>query len=265
MKTGIHAEYSMSTGSNPPYGASINYFLPEASTIKPTIFILNQQGDTIHRINGNGDKGVNRVWWNLAHDEIKLPSLKTKPDGKEFVKLDSLGNRNMFIYDLDIAPGLEAPRVKPGNYSVVLKVGNEILKANLLVIKDPNSGSNELNIDAQYIFGKSIYDELKHCLAMIEKMELKRANLISNASATSIDLEKKIYELESRLFDVHQTGARMDIFRNPAKIFERMLTIGKESIANGADFPPTSQQRTVFASLKEELKKVEQEYNQLVK
>jgi hypothetical protein len=255
----------MSTGSNPPYGASINYYLPEATTSKPSIFILNQQGDTIQRINGTGDKGVNRVWWNLAHDEIKLPYLKTKPDGKEFVKLDSLGNRNMFIYDLDIAPGLEAPRVKPGTYTVVLRVGNEIQKGNLLVIKDPNSGSSELNISAQYVFGKNLYDEIKNCLALVEKMEIKRASLISSASTASIDLEKKILELESRLIDVHQTGARMDIFRNPARVFERLLSIGKESIANGADFPPTSQHKMVFALLKEELKKVEQEYILLMK
>jgi hypothetical protein len=171
----------------------------------------------------------------------------------------------MFIYDLDIAPGLDAPRVKPGTYTVVLKVGNEIQKGNLLVIKDPNSGSSELNISAQYIFGKSLYDEIKHCLALVEKMEIKRASLISNASTTSIDLEKKILDLESRLIDVHQTGARMDIFRNPARVFERLLSIGKESIANGADFPPTSQHKMVFSLLKEELKKVEQEYNLLMK
>ena len=265
MKTGIHAESSMSTGSNPPYGASINYFLPEESASKPELFILNERGDTIQHIKGPGDKGVNRVWWNLAHDEIKLPYLKTKPDGKEFVKLDSLGNRNIFIYDLDIAPGLQAPRVKPGNYTVVLKAGNEIQKANLLVIKDPNSGSSELNIGAQYVFGKNLYDEIKHCLTLVEKMEIKRASLIYSASTTSINLEKKILELESRLIDVHQTGARMDIFRNPARVFERLLSIGKESIANGADFPPTSQQKAVFSLLKDELKKVEQEFNLVVK
>jgi len=63
--------------------------------------------------------------------------------------------------------------------------------------------------------------------------------------------------------DIHQTGARMDIFRNPAKVFERMLSIGKESIANGADFPPTAQQRLVFNKLKDKMTVIEKKYREM--
>lgn len=263
MKTGIHAEASMSTGMNPPYGASINYFLPEELKVKPRLFVLNQQGDTIQHITATGDKGINRVWWNLAHDEIKLPSLKTKPRGKDFVKLDSAGNRNMFIYDLDIAPGLEAPRIIPGNYTIVLLADGIKQQQTVSVLKDPSSASTVNDIIAQYSFGKSLYNEIKHCLALIEKMEIKRAELLKDGSTASVELENKIYTLESSLFDIHLTGARMDIFRNPAKILERLLSIGKESITNGADFPPTTQHRAVFNSLKDQLKKVEDQYKAL--
>jgi hypothetical protein len=55
----------------------------------------------------------------------------------------------------------------------------------------------------------------------------------------------------------------MDIFRNPAQILERMLSIGKESMTNGADFPPTTQHRAVFNALKAKMKEVENEYNKL--
>jgi photosystem II stability/assembly factor-like uncharacterized protein len=263
MKTGIHAEASMSTGMNPPYGASINYFLPEKLKTKPMLVVLNQKGDTIQHITGTGDHGINRVWWNLAHDEIKLPSLKTKPRGKDFVKLDSAGNRNMFIYDLDIAPGLEAPRITPGNYTIVLLADGIKQQQTVSVLKDPSSTSTVNDIIAQYSFGKSLYNEIKHCLALIEKMEIKRAELLKDGSTASIELENKIYTLESSLFDIHLTGARMDIFRNPAKILERLLSIGKESITNGADFPPTTQHRAVFNSLKDQLKKVEDQYKAL--
>jgi hypothetical protein len=263
MKTGIHAEYTMSTGSNPPYGASINYFLPDSIKEVVNIFVLNNVGDTIQHIKGSNEKGINRVWWNLAHDEIVLPKLKTIPDNKSFVKLDSNGNRNMFIYDLDIAPGLESPRVPPGTYTVVLKAGDVIQKSILQVLIDPNSKSKQADILAQYQYGKDLYKNIKQCLSIIEKMEIKRALLLKEATAASLAMDKKILDLEKQLFDVHLTGARMDIFRNPAQILERMLSIGKESMTNGADFPPTTQHQAVFNALKAKMKEVENEYNKL--
>ena len=263
MKAGTHAEYTMASGSNPPYGASINYFLPEDLKEDPSIYILNSHGDTIQHLKGIKEKGINRVWWNLAHEQIELPLLKTKPVNKSFVNLDSTGSRTMFIYDLDIAPGLQAPRIPPGTYTVVLKAGNMILKDRLNVLKDPNINSSLVDINLQYQHGMELYNSIKHCLSIISDMENKRAALIKEDSMASLEKEKKIYALESELMDIHQTGARMDIFRNPAKVFERMLSIGKESIANGADFPPTAQQRLVFNKLKDKMTVIEKKYREM--
>ena len=263
MKAGTHAEYTMASGSNPPYGASINYFLPEDLKEDPSIYILNSHGDTIQHLKGIKEKGINRVWWNLAHEQIELPLLKTKPVNKSFVNLDSTGSRTMFIYDLDIAPGIQAPRIPPGTYVVALKAGNIILKDRLNILKDPNINSSLVDINLQYQHGMELYNSIKHCLSIISDMENKRAVLIKEASRSSLEKEQKIYALESELMDIHQTGARMDIFRNPAKVFERMLSIGKESIANGADFPPTAQQRLVFNKLKDKMTVIEKKYREM--
>jgi hypothetical protein len=48
---------------------------------------------------------------------------------------------------------------------------------------------------------------------------------------------------------VHATGARQDIFRSPAQLLERFLTISKESISGGSDFRPTDQHREVYSLL----------------
>lgn len=263
MKTGIHAENSFSTGSNPPYGASIHYFLPQSMKLKPAIYILNMAGDTIQTLVGTNEKGINRVWWNLSHETIILPPLLTKPLDKAFVKLDSAGKRAMFIYDLDIAPGLDAPRVPPGKYTVVLKAGDSIQKKSLTVQKDPNAKSSDAAIMAQYRFGKELYKQIKICLQLIKEMEVKRDSLLKQASTSSVTLEQKIYNVEKELFEIHQTGARMDVFRNPARILERMLSISKESLKMGSDFPPTEQQLAVFKQLKEQLQQVNAAYVKL--
>ena len=261
-KTGIHSESSMVTGKNPPYGASINYFLPDTTGIKPLVIILNAKGDTIKKITGTLNKGVNRVWWDLAHEDLVLPSLKTIPDNKDFVKLDKEGNRRMFIYDLDIGPGLDPIRVPAGLYTVVLKAGSTIQKQKLTVLKDPNIKSNDIDIQAQYALGLDLNNQINKCLMLIDTIETRRAQFLKEGSASSVAQEKILYDIEKQLFDVHLTGARMDIFRNPAKILERMLTIRKESQTYGADFPPTMQQKEVFAALKSQLEKIEKAFLQ---
>ena len=262
-KTGIHAESSMVTGQNPPAGASINYYLAEEVKDKPSIIILNQQGDTINKITGSKKKGFNRVWWNLSHTSIVLPPLKTIPDQKDYLKVDTTGNRPLNIYDLDIGPGLKPIKVPAGNYTVVLKVGDFVQKQMLQVLNDPNLNSNNASIQAQYTLGKQLLSSINNCLSLIERMEVKRANLIKQNTTESALKEKEIYNIEKELFDIHLTGARMDVFRNPAKILERLLALSTESQTLGADFAPTAQQKLVYVALNNQLKKLEAAYMQL--
>jgi hypothetical protein len=253
----------MVTGKNPPYGASINYYLADSLSSNPFIYILNMKGDTIQKMEGTHHKGVNRIWWNLAHNDIVLPPLKTIPDNKSYIKFDTLGNRRMVIYDLDIGPGLEPIKIPPGTYTVVLKVGKEIMKQPIQVLKDPNLNSSMTDIQAQYEFGMQFTNSMKKCLSLIDKMEIERANLLKQNTPAATAREKQIYTIEKEVFDIHLTGARMDIFRNPAKIFERLLAITKESQTMGADFPPTSQQKLVYQELNTQLEKLAASYLRL--
>jgi hypothetical protein len=262
-KTGIHSESSMATGSNPPYGASINYYLVDSLSSNPFIYILNTKGDTIQKMEGTKNKGVNRIWWNLAHNDIELPPLKTIPDNKNYLKFDSLGRRRMFIYDLDIGPGLEPIRIPPGTYTVLLKVGKEIMKQPIQVLNDPNLHSSTDAIQAQYAFGMQLTSAMKKCLSLIEQMEIDRARLLKQNTMEAANREKQVYAIEKELFDIHLTGSRMDIFRNPAKILERLLTLTKESQTMGADFPPTSQQKLVYLALNSQLEKLSASYSKL--
>lgn len=266
MQNAYHGEGgSHVTGSNPPYGASINYFLSDTSSVKPMLFILTAKGDTIQTIKGTNKKGFNRVWWNLAHDDIKLAKLKTRPPGKEFVPLDSTGSRSIYIVDLDIGPGLEPPRVVPGDYTVVLEVGNKKFTRPLSVLKDPNARSSMEDIQQQYQFGKKLYKHITDCMLLIEEMEVKRASLLKENSTTAMEFEKRIFEMESKLFDVHQTGSRWDGFRNPSQLLENFLALAKESQTFGADYPPTSQQLQAYELFSKKFNQIKSSFQFLVK
>jgi len=263
---GIKSKDAYSDGTNPPYGVSINYYLKKPSADTVSISILDAKGNTINRIIGKGEQGINRTWWNLRHEDYHFPKLRTKPRGKDWVQLNKDGTREMFIYDLDIGPGMKPTLVPPGQYAIVLKVGGKEWRQTAQVNKDPNTKSSLADIGRQYAFGMEIYEGVNTCLTLIDQMERARAELLRKtgdpkSAKVAIPLEEKIYQLEARLFDVHLTGARQDIFRNPAGILERMLAITKEGQTSSADFPPTDQQQEVFSLLKGRLDDVRREFD----
>jgi len=269
-KQGIHAERSFVTGQNAPYGASINFYLKEASKQPVKLLVTDASGKTVKTLEARGSKGLNRVWWDLAYEEAVLPPLRTKPRGKDWVKLDSTGKRNMFIYDLDVGPGLAPPLVLPGIYTVILQTGDQQLKQKVEVLKDPNTSASMQDVANQHAFGVQLYGSIRRCFELIDSMEQKRAFLLANVSAndksksmqqSASRMEEQLWQMESKLFDVYLTGSRQDAFRNPAQILERLLANSKESLQSSADYPPTDQQLAVFAELNAGLDNVEKQYS----
>jgi photosystem II stability/assembly factor-like uncharacterized protein/DMSO/TMAO reductase YedYZ heme-binding membrane subunit len=260
-KPAIHGERSATFGMNPPYGADINYYLRDTARDTVKVLILDSAGRTVQQIAGSNRKGVNRVWWDLGLQPYVLPPLRTRPADADWVKLDSSGERKMVIFDLDIGPGLPATKVLPGTYTVVLKIGSKEYRQPLQVIRDPHTGGSDEDIREQFAFGVQIYGSIQSILHMIDTLEIirNRADSIGRLYTDRRQQAKlktwrnQLYEVEGLLHDVHQTGAREDIFRNPAQLLERFLTISKESISGGADFRPTNQHREVYALLSNRL------------
>nr|MDQ6890534.1 glycosyl hydrolase [Bacteroidota bacterium] len=269
-KNGIHSERSFITGENPRYGASINYYIKDKIKDTAFILILDEKGKEIRKIKGTNEPGVNRVWWNLSYEELEMPSLRTRPRGKDWVPLDAVGKRAMYIYDLDIGPGLVPPLAPPGIYTVVLKISDKTFTQKLEVIKDPNTKGTIEDIQKQHDLAMNLYGKIKTCFQLIDEMETIRAKLLYMADSSSVSNSKKIkarkiendlWLLEGKVHDIYQTGARQDVFRNPNQLLEQFLAISKEAVVSSADAPPTSQDYQVYDQLSERLGKVQKDYS----
>jgi photosystem II stability/assembly factor-like uncharacterized protein len=267
-KDGIKTEASFVSGQNPPYGADINYYLKTKSKDSVEVLVVNAKGETVQSIKAKNRPGINRVYWDLRLQDYVLPKLRTKPRGNDWVKLDSTGAREMFIYDLDIGPGLTAPMVPPGIYTIILRAHGKEFKQTVQILRDPATGSSEADIQKQFVQGINLFNAINNTLKLIDEMEIARSKFLGMAGdkkngKAAIALEEKIYQLEGKLHDVHQTGARMDIFRNPPQVLERFLAMGKEGIVSSADSPPTDQQIEVYTVTLQQLQEVEKAYNLL--
>ena len=265
-KQGIHTEKSFVTGENPRYGASINYHLKD-TLVTDTAFVLiiDDKGNQIKKIKGTNKQGINRIWWNLSYDELQLPALRTRPRGKDWVSLDAVGKRAMFIYDLDLGPGLTPPLAPPGSYTVVLKIGNKKYTKQIEVLKDPNSTGTVADIEKQHVLAMKLYDDVKVCLKLIDEMETLRSKLLFIADSSAYtkskklkakNIEHELWLLEGKVHDIWQTSTRLDIFRNPAELLEQFLAISKEAIISSADAAPTDQDNEVYKHLNKKLQEV---------
>jgi len=97
-------------------------------------------------------------------------------------------------------------------------------------------------------------------------MERMRATLLMKKNdKKAIALEERVYQLEAALHDVHQTGARMDIFRNPPQVLERLFAMAKESQISSADAPPTDQQQEVYQLVAGRLAEVQSQFELIKK
>jgi photosystem II stability/assembly factor-like uncharacterized protein len=257
---GIKTDRSFVDGQNPPDGAAISYYLKEKSKDSVEVWVYNAQNELVQKINGKNQPGIQRVWWNLRLQSHNLPKLRTKPRGKEWVELDDKGERNLFIPDLDIGPGLTPPMVPVGQYTIVLKAHGGEFKQSVNVLKDPNTKSDNESMAKQYALGVKLYTSTKNALQLMDEMEKMRAQLLTKKDKKSLALEERIYQLEAVLFDIHQTGARWDIFRSGAQVLERLLALGKESQVSSADAPPTDQQAEVYELTVKRLEEVQSQF-----
>jgi hypothetical protein len=263
---GIKSDDSYVSGRNPEDGADINYYLKEKSKDSVEIVVLNSRNEVIRKVEATNKPGVNRVWWDLRLQPYELPKLRTQPKGKEWVTLNEKGERNMFIFDLDIGPGQTPPMVTPGVYTIVLKVNGKEYKQSIQVLKDPNTKGTEADIVKQYGFGMKIFGSVNTTLQLIDEMERMRAALLAKKNdKKAIALEEKIYQLEAALHDVHQTSARMDIFRNPPQVLERLFAMAKEGQISSADAPPTDQQQEVYQLVSGRLAEIQSQFELIKK
>lgn len=151
--------------ANPAYGANFDYWLPDAVESGVTIEIRDASGAVVRTLIGPGTAGTNRVTWDLRHEPIphdttryEVPNLDSGPDG---------------------------PFVLPGEFTVVLTVGDERRQQDLTVRPDERLRVTEAERLARYEFtlelhelkrfaydeGVAAYDLEREAEAAIEALE----------------------------------------------------------------------------------------------
>ncbi len=243
-------------GQNPPYGASIAYFLKSAPNGDVKITIADSAGRTVRTLTASKEAGINRVWWDLKYEQTPEIRLRTAPLFAPDVKLNAEGFRTL------PAGGRLSVLAPPGVYTVKLAAGGRELMQPLTILKDPNTTGSEADIAAQTKLMLEVSDAVTDVADAINRAERIRAQLMTLATTMNDDeagkavksaaeaLDKKIIAAEEPLHQMRQTGRGQDLLRYPGKLIDNLLFLA--SGLSISDFPPTTQQLEAWTEMAKE-------------
>lgn len=256
-----------SAGQNPPYGASINYWLASEPEGDVKIRIATADGETLRTLEGTKQAGINRVWWNLRGEPSTQIKLRTKPLYAAWV-------------DLGDERWRQAPRgrisvlVPPGTYVVTLEVNGQEYTRELHVLKDPNTEGTKADVRVQTAMLLDLRSDMNAAADMINRIEWIRrqvydlqAVLEDQGDSEEIitaaeELDARLIGVEENLIQLRLTGTGQDGVRWPARLVGRL-----GHLANGVgvgDFSPTDQDREVHQVLKDRLQRYRQALDELL-
>jgi len=241
------------TGENPRYGASINYWLKSPVTGGVQAAILDDKGAVIRTITGTNVAGVNRIYWDLRHEPTTEVRLLTSPMYADHIVPGPQGRA---------APGTSRLSIlaAPGKYSVRITAGAVEQSQPLLVRKDPNSGATEAEIAEQNRAMVAIGRDLNAAADAVQRVESARVQLDgiiravddSTVRRAARTLAQQLVALEMNLVDLRQTGQGQDGVRFGSKLIAKL-----GYLANGmsaSDHKPTDQHGEVQVLLNTELR-----------
>ena len=261
-------------GQNPPYGASIQYWLkepvkggppegepePSAADTAPAgvrtpkkrpveITIWDSAGQKIRSILTTNKAGVNRAVWDLRYEPSEEVRLRTTPAGNphlwEEKRFRGKDRRAIYYYGTDTPK--KGPLVPPGTYTAKLTVNGQEQTAKLEVRKDPRSAATDADLAASAKFSRDVYAMTNDAARMINQIEWTRKQLedvrkmLSAAKADPAlsgpveELERRARTVQDRLMQPTLAEADLKSFRGAMGLYLKLLWLQAESGTGGGD------------------------------
>jgi photosystem II stability/assembly factor-like uncharacterized protein len=262
---GAAPSIDMTAGQNPPYGASINYWLKSAASGDVTVQVLDRAGQILRTLDGTKTAGLNRVYWDLRYEASKPVLLRTSPLYAPEVGLSPDGTRPL----PEAGGGRLSVLAPPGTYTIKVLAGGQESSQPLVVRKDPNAGGSDADIQTQTAMLRDLqkdFDAAGEIVTTIEVVRSQLANLIrltaSGRDAAWVKqeagaVEKSLLDIEDKLIQRRLTGQGQDSTRWPSMLLSKIGYLNGS--VTDSDDAPTTQAKEVHADFKKQIAVLQQQ------
>ncbi|MEJ2202627.1 MAG: glycosyl hydrolase [Gemmatimonadota bacterium] len=124
---GLKSTPSHVRGQDPPFGASVDVWLSDATARLMDVEIVDGEGNVIRTLQQQGQPGLNRIQWDLRYEAPRAPRLRTPPPDMPWIEMEQDGTRRLRTWDLDLVGGQVGPLVVPGAYTARVSVAGQTL------------------------------------------------------------------------------------------------------------------------------------------
>ena len=269
------------TGTNPPYGPPLHYWIPEApgaaasgepdeEAAEPLarIRIFDGRNELVRTLDDlPAEPGLHRVTWDLRHDPTTEVRLRTKPDERPDWKMPAEGWRPLpdgGRLSLLAAPGVYRLELSlPGDAGENGDEGEALSTAALEVLLDPDATASADDLAAQNELLFAIRDAIERAASILNGAEDLRAQLPAlqerledddahgAAAEQAAALEDELRHIEGAFFDLRLTGTGQDSLRWERRLYARLTYLARS--VGQADARPTDQQIAVWRRLQSQL------------
>ncbi len=257
-----------SDGENPPPGAPVNYWLQNDAKDSLSIIIKDSKNEVVRKINHLGKAGFNRVWWDLREDPSTAIIMRNKPLFAEWINMT-----DKRAVAAPSSPKGFAPMVKPGEYTVTIKIGDKELIQPLKVLKDPNSDGTDADIEMQSKAVMEVKKDLSSAAELINQLEWIRRqasdlkSIAEDQKNTEVikaidELEQQAVDIEGALIQLKITSQGQGGIRWQAQVVEKLQYLGRA--IETADFAPADQHLEVQQVLQKRLQESKIKYDQFI-
>jgi len=262
---------------DPPSGAALNYILKKKPEGEVKISILDADKALVKSLTGSKNAGINRVYWDLKHQDSPEIELRTPPlghpgtaYGPESIRYNKEGWRKLSVE----GSGPDGPMVVPGVYTVIVEVDGEAYEQYLEVLKDPKSPATVEDIEEQIELALKIQEKVTALAKMGNSIEWIRKQIYdlqdylkaNNSEKEVLEegkvLDRKFIEVEQKLFILRTTGASENLLRFPQQLYSHFKMLGY--YVTTGDARPTRSKYDVFEELSQRLRQYQQAYQTLV-
>jgi len=232
-------------GGNPDDIPPVQYYFKDrVSSGNVSVEIYDATGKLVQTIPGSKRKGINKVYWNLRYTPVKTAEGGTKVDWGSFT----------------------APLVKPGIYTVKLKIGDKEYSSTLTMIHDASNRSfTEEDAKLQYETAMKLmhmHEELAHLVDSINKEQkmIKDTLLVIHDAKT----KKLLTEYNDKLETLRNTllaSKHKSIFADEKKLREYISEV--YGAVCGQECRPSNLQLSRVPVLKQDLDKGEKTHQDI--
>lgn len=213
-------------GENPAQGAKFSYLLPKRHTFgKMTMEVQDLQGQKIATLNPKKSRGINTVTWNYTLKQPKVAKGKTLDFG-----------------------GFTSPRVKAGEYKVVINKGKDTFEQVFSLTNDPKTSTDRAFFDEKYRVTMQLYDMTQELAYMVYELDAILAQVQSKR------IKAKLQTLKERLVittgDNYVGAAEPQLREKMSSLYSKVASSYAKPSPNELEFLEVIEER--FAQAKDE-------------